>query len=100
MNFSVFSGEQVEILKHEKTIELIMEAQKGNQKAKEVLVGNNLGLVRSVVRRFSNRGYDRDDLFQLGCIGLIKAIQKFDFSFDVRFSTYAVPMIIGEIKRF
>lgn len=100
MNFSAFSGEQSEILEHEKTIELILEAQKGSQKAQEILVNNNLGLVRSVVRRFLNRGYDRDDLFQLGCIGLIKAIQKFDFSFGVRFSTYAVPMIIGEIKRF
>ncbi len=100
MNFSAFSGEQAEILGHEETIKLISEAQKGSQEAQEILVGNNLGLVMSVVRRFSNRGYDRDDLFQLGCIGLIKAIQKFDFSFGVRFSTYAVPMIIGEIKRF
>ena len=100
MNFSAFSGEQTEILEHKKTIELISEAQKGSQEAQEILVSNNLGLVRSVVRRFLNRGYDREDLFQLGCIGLIKAIQKFDFSFDVRFSTYAVPMIIGEIKRF
>ncbi len=100
MKFSAFSGEQVEILKHEKTLELISKAQKGDRKAQEMLVSNNLGLVRSVMRRFSNRGHDRDDLFQLGCIGLIKAIQKFDFSFNVRFSTYAVPMIIGEIKRF
>lgn len=100
MNFSAFSGKQVEILEHEKTIELISRAQEGDQGAQEILVANNLGLVRSVIRRFSNRGYDKDDLFQLGCIGLIKAIQKFDFSFDVRFSTYAVPMIIGEIKRF
>lgn len=100
MNFSAFSGEQGEILEHKKTIELILKAQNGSQEAQEILVNNNLGLVRSVIRRFLNRGYDKDDLFQLGCIGLIKAIQKFDFSFDVRFSTYAVPMIIGEIKRF
>lgn len=100
MNFSAFSGEQGEILEHKKTIELILKAQNGSREAQEILVNNNLGLVRSVLRRFLNRGYDRDDLFQLGCIGLIKAIQKFDFSFDVRFSTYAVPMIIGEIKRF
>ncbi|MCK9268481.1 MAG: RNA polymerase sporulation sigma factor SigF [Alkaliphilus sp.] len=100
MNFSAFSGEQGEILEHKKTIELILKAQNGSREAQEILVNNNLGLVRSVIRRFLNRGYDKDDLFQLGCIGLIKAIQKFDFSFDVRFSTYAVPMIIGEIKRF
>lgn len=100
MNFSAFSREQGEILEHKKTIELILKAQNGSREAQEILVNNNLGLVRSVIRRFLNRGYDKDDLFQLGCIGLIKAIQKFDFSFDVRFSTYAVPMIIGEIKRF
>jgi len=63
-------------------------------------VSHNLGLVRSVIKRFANRGYEKEDLFQLGCIGLIKAINKFDTSFDVRFSTYAVPMIMGEIKRF
>ncbi len=100
MNFSAFSGEPVEILEHNKTIELILEAQKGNLHAQETLVNHNLGLVRSVIKRFANRGYEREDLFQLGCIGLIKAIKKFDISFEVRFSTYAVPMIIGEIKRF
>lgn len=100
MNFAAFSGDQVEILEHEETMKLILEAQGGSQEAQEILVGNNLGLVRSVLRRFANRGHDREDLFQIGCIGLIKAIQKFDISFDVRFSTYAVPMIIGEIKRF
>ncbi len=100
MNFPAFSGDQVEILEHERTIELILEAQKGSTEAQEILVSHNLGLVRSVIRRFMNRGYDKEDLFQLGCIGLIKAIKKFDTSFDVRFSTYAVPMIIGEIKRF
>lgn len=100
MNFSAFSGEQVEILEHGKTIELILEAQSGSLKAQEILVHHNLGLVRSVMRGFLNRGYDKEDIFQLGCIGLIKAIKKFDISFDVRFSTYAVPMIIGEIKRF
>jgi len=100
MNFPAFSGEQVEILEHGRTIELILEAQSGSLQAQETLVNHNLGLVRSVIRRFTNRGYEREDLFQLGCIGLIKAIKKFDISFDVRFSTYAVPMIIGEIKRF
>jgi len=60
----------------------------------------NVGLVWSIVRRFQNRGYEAEDIFQIGCIGLIKAINKFDCSYDVKFSTYAVPMIIGEIKRF
>lgn len=80
--------------------DLILKAQSGDQKAKEMILQNNLNLVRSVVHRFSNRGYEWDDLFQVGCIGLIKAIDRFDLSFDVRFSTYAVPMIIGEIRRF
>lgn len=84
----------------ERTIELIVRAQKGDKEAQTILVNENLGLVKSLVSRFDNRGYDRDDIFQLGCIGLIKAIEKFDTSYGVRFSTYAVPMIIGEIKRF
>lgn len=84
----------------DKTIELIKEAQDGDQLARDKLVEENIGLVWSIVKRFSNRGYEPDDLFQIGSIGLIKSIQKFDLSYDVRFSTYAVPMIIGEIKRF
>lgn len=100
MNFPAFSGEQFEILEHEETMELILKAQAGDLKAEEMLVNHNLGLVRSVLRRFANRGYEREDLFQLGCIGLIKSIKKFDTSFGVRFSTYAVPMIMGEIRRF
>ena len=66
----------------------------------EVLIEQNLGLVHHIVKRFLNRGYDTEDLFQIGVIGLIKAIDKFDPSFDVKFSTYAVPLIAGEIKRF
>lgn len=84
----------------EKTIELIKKAQKGDKEAQSILVKENLGLVKSLITRFDNRGYDRDDIYQLGCIGLIKAIDKFDTTYGVRFSTYAVPMIIGEIKRF
>lgn len=84
----------------EKTIELIAKAQQGDERAKEQLVEENLGLIWSLVRRFVNRGYDLEDLFQVGSIGLIKSIDKFDFNFGVRFSTYAVPMILGEIKRF
>jgi RNA polymerase sporulation-specific sigma factor len=79
---------------------LLQQAQAGNQEAKESILQNNLNLVRSVVHRFTNRGYEWDDLFQIGCIGLIKAIERFDTSYPVKFSTYAVPMIIGEIRRF
>ena len=81
-------------------IQLIIMAREGDKLAQNLLVEKNIGLVWSIVRRFQNRGYETDDLFQIGCIGLIKAISKIDISFDVKFSTYAVPMIIGEIKRF
>lgn len=80
--------------------ELIKASQAGDKNARDFLVEQNVRLVWSVVQRFMNRGYDADDLFQIGSIGLIKSIDKFDLSYDVRFSTYAVPMIIGEIQRF
>ncbi|MEG1458796.1 MAG: SigF/SigG family RNA polymerase sporulation sigma factor [Acetivibrio sp.] len=79
---------------------LIVDAQGGNKQAREQLILQNMALVWSIVRRFSNRGYETQDLFQIGSIGLMKAIDKFDISFEVKFSTYAVPMISGEIKRF
>ena len=82
------------------SIELIKLAHDGDPTAREQVIVNNMALVWSIVRRFSNRGYELDDLFQIGSIGLMKAIDKFDLSFGVKFSTYAVPMIIGEIKRF
>ncbi|RBP68365.1 RNA polymerase sigma (RpoX/SigF) subunit [Alkalibaculum bacchi] len=85
---------------HEQTINLIVQAQEGDKLAKETLIEANIGLVNSVVNKFLNRGHDREDLFQIGSIGLIKAVDNFDTSFDVKFSTYAVPMIMGEIKRF
>lgn len=88
------------LLSHEETMKLIIESQNGNMEAKEILVERNLGLIRSVLRGFMNRGYESDDLFQIGSMGLLKAIDKFDHSFGVKFSTYAVPMIVGEIKRF
>jgi RNA polymerase sporulation-specific sigma factor len=88
------------LLSHEETIELIKMAQNGDSMAKEKLVEFNMGLIRSVLKGFANRGIDYEDLFQIGSIGLLKAIDKFDISFDVKFSTYAVPMIVGEIKRF
>lgn len=88
------------LLSHEETIELIGKAQDGDMEAKDKLVKHNMGLIKSVLRGFTNRGYEMDDLFQIGSIGLLKAIDKFDTSYDVKFSTYAVPMIAGEIKRF
>ncbi len=84
----------------EETTVLIARAQSGDKEAREVLVEKNLGLVHHIVKRFLGRGYDAEDLFQIGSIGLMKAVDKFDLSFDVKFSTYAVPMITGEIKRF
>lgn len=84
----------------DETTQLIIRAQNGDKSAREILIENNLGLVHHIVRRFMGRGYDAEDLFQIGSIGLMKAIDKFDTSFDVKFSTYAVPMIQGEIKRF
>jgi len=80
--------------------ELIRRSQAGDQDARDFLVEKNTRLVWSVVQRYLRRGYDQDDLYQIGCIGLLKSIDKFDLSYDVRFSTYAVPMIIGEIQRF
>ncbi len=79
---------------------LIARSQAGEREAREVLIEKNLGLVHHIVRRFAGRGYELDDLFQIGTIGLIKAIDKFDLEQGVKFSTYAVPMIAGEIKRF
>ena len=79
---------------------LIEQSQKGSMAARDQIVAQNTGLVWSVVKKFANRGYDLEDLFQIGSIGLIKCIDKFDTSFGVKFSTYAVPMIMGEIKRF
>lgn len=79
---------------------LIERAQAGEKEAREVLIEQNLGLVRHIVKRFVGRGYDPEDLFQIGVIGLIKSIDKFNTGYDVKFSTYAVPLITGEIKRF
>lgn len=87
-------------LTNEQVKELIAKSQAGDNNARELLVNSNIRLVWSVVQRFINRGYEADDLFQIGCIGLLKAVDKFDLAYDVKFSTYAVPMIIGEIQRF
>jgi len=88
------------VLKNEEMKTLFVRAQKGEKEAREELIRGNLRLVLSVIQRFSNRGEYVDDLFQVGCIGLIKAIDNFDLEQNVRFSTYAVPMIIGEIRRY
>ena len=84
----------------ERTMELIQKAQAGDKEALGLLIEENTGLIWSVVRKFSGRGYELEDLYQIGAMGLLKCIQKFDHSFGVKFSTYAVPMIMGEIKRF
>ncbi len=81
-------------------IELLKRAQQGDKSARDTLIRNNLGLVYSVIKRFGNRGYESEDLIQIGSIGLLKAVDHFDTSYEVQFSTYAVPLIIGEIKRF
>lgn len=92
------------MLKDEEFKELLCKAQSADpterEEAKERILESNLNLVRSIVHRFTNRGYEWDDLFQIGSIGLLKAIERFDLNFSVKFSTYAVPMIIGEIRRF
>lgn len=80
--------------------ELVKLAQDGSREAVDTIVEKNSGLVWSIVKRFLNRGYDKEDLYQIGCIGLIKAVRKFDTNFNTQFSTYAVPLIMGEIKRF
>ncbi len=88
------------LLSQEKMRELIKESQAGDQEARKMMVEGNTRLVWSIVQRFTSRGADPEDLFQIGCIGLMKSIDKFDLSYNVKFSTYAVPMIVGEIQRF
>lgn len=88
------------LLSEGETKDLLQRAKDGDEQARERLVNCNLRLVFNLVRRFENRGYELEDLFQIGTIGLMKAIDKFDLSYNVKFSTYAVPMIVGEIRRF
>ncbi len=85
---------------YEQTLRLIRLAQAGDETAKNMLINQNYPLVKSVIRRYRNKGVDYDDLFQLGCVGFVKAVNNFDCSYNVKFSTYAVPMIAGEVKRF
>lgn len=100
MNVNFKQDKNQGMLTNEQVKEYILKSQQGDKKARDILVERNIRLVWSVVQRFMNRGYEQEDLFQIGSIGLIKSIDKFDLSYDVRFSTYAVPMIIGEIQRF
>ncbi len=88
------------LLKDREIKDLLKKARGGDSCARDKLVNCNLKLVFNLVKRFQNRGYELEDLFQIGCIGLMKAIDKFDLNYNVKFSTYAVPMIIGEIRRF
>lgn len=90
----------LKVLTEKEKNELLLKAKSGDKFARDKLITGNLRLVLSVIQRFSNRGENLDDLFQVGCIGLMKAIDNFDTSHDVRFSTYAVPMIIGEVRRY
>ncbi|EDX69065.1 RNA polymerase sporulation sigma factor SigF [Bacillus thuringiensis] len=100
MDIEVKNEKKKPQLKDQELKALIQKSQDGDQQARDTIVQSNMRLVWSVVQRFLNRGYEPDDLFQIGCIGLLKSVDKFDLSFDVKFSTYAVPMIIGEIQRF
>jgi len=87
-------------MKEEENLELIKLAKNNDKASLEKLILENSGLIWSIVKKFANRGYELEDLYQIGCIGFVKAVQKFDESYNVKFSTYAVPIIMGEIKRF
>ncbi|MFR5865113.1 MAG: RNA polymerase sporulation sigma factor SigG [Acutalibacteraceae bacterium] len=91
---------KLKLLSNEEKRELLIRAKNGDDKAREKLINGNLKLVLSVIQSFGGRGENPDDLFQVGCIGLIKTVDNFDISLDVKFSTYAVPMILGEIRRY
>ena len=91
---------KLKVLKNHETMELLQRTKNGDSEARQLLIEGNLRLVLSVIQKFSSRGENADDLFQVGCVGLIKAIDNFDITQPVRFSTYGVPMIIGEIRRY
>lgn len=91
---------KLKVLKNDEITELLKKSSMGDKAAREALINGNLRLVLSVIQKFTGRGENLDDLFQVGCIGLMKAIDNFDISLNVRFSTYGVPMIIGEIRRY
>jgi len=88
------------MLEQDETLNLLNLAQAGDEQAKEILISENSPLIKSVIRRYKNKGVEDDDLYQLGCMGFVKAINNFSAGYNVKFSTYAVPMIAGEVKRF
>ncbi len=100
VEISGLNTSRLPVLSQTEKTELLKRIKEGDNEAKEKFINGNLRLVLSVIKRFTNRGENPDDLFQIGCIGLIKAINNFDMSLNVQFSTYAVPMIIGELKRY
>lgn len=91
---------ELKVLKNKEMLELFLKYQNGDLKSKEEIVNGNLKLVLSIIKKYNNGKHDMNDLFQIGCIGLIKAVDNFDTSYNVQFSTYAVPLILGEVKRF
>ena len=91
---------KLKVLTNDEMITLFKEYQKGNQEAKEEIINGNLKLVLSIINKYNNGKHDMNDLFQIGCVGLIKAVDNFSLEYNVQFSTYAVPLIIGEVKRF
>lgn len=88
------------MLNQDELLDYIRKAKNGNENAKDIIFSNNSALLKSIIRRFKNKGVESDDLYQIACIGLLKAINNFDESFGVKFSTYTVPMVVGEIKRY
>lgn len=100
VEISGINTNELKVLSNEEMVKLFKKMQEGDTYARELLVEGNLKLVLSILKRFNNKYDNMDDLFQIGCIGLLKAIDNFDLSFNVKFSTYAVPMILGEIKRY
>ena len=90
----------IKVLKNNEMLELFMKYQGGDILAKEAIVNGNLKLVLSIIKKYNNGKHDMNDLFQIGCVGLIKAVDNFDPNYGVMFSTYAVPLILGEVKRF
>ena len=91
---------ELKTISDDKKKELLIKSRNGDTTARQKLIDSNLRLVLSIIQRFSNRGENPDDLFQFGCVGLIKAVDNFNTDLDVKFSTYAVPMIIGEVRRY
>ena len=100
VEISGLNTNELNVLNSDETMKLFLKMKEGDECARDLLIESNLRLVLSILKRFYNKEENLDDLFQIGCVGLIKAVDNFDLSFDVKFSTYAVPMILGEVKRY